>query len=321
MLKNKEGMIRSGWKLLLTIFVLYVSIFVISSLLSLPIFAYFAKSGDYVAKTQYVSERAGAFFSYFTNAIQIILMILVPVLSWTKFSKQPVGAMGLKPFSLHKRELLAGLAAGFVSMTLVFTGIVLSKNAVILSWKPHFSADMIIWLLIFIGVGFAEEIFGRGYIMAILRQTRNKVTILLVSGVIFAMLHSNNPGVGTMAYVNLMLVGLLFAYSFMRSGNIWLCIGYHITWNLFEGLYGFPVSGVGTPSLFEMEYKSNTIWNGGAFGPEGGIFVTIVVLAGIFFVHHYYRNNNYEFLDEVPVKTSGNPELAATKETAGKGRH
>lgn len=305
MIKNKEGKVRSGWKILLTMLIMFASILVVTLIVQLPLIAYLSKTGDYILETRYASERANKIFSYYSKGdmvIQEILMILIPILSFTKFSKQPISNMGLKPIANHKSETIIGLLFGFFSISIVFFGIVFSGNATVTSWKPQFSIGMLGYLVIFIFVGFAEEILGRGYIMSVLRQTKNKVVVVLVSAIIFALLHSGNSGIAVLPYINLMLVGILFSYMYIKSGNIWMSIGYHITWNFFQGFYGFPVSGNGTPSLIQLQYNENTIWNGGVFGPEGGLFVTFVIVIGAFFVHYYYRESDYEFLNETPIE-------------------
>ena len=39
-----------------------------------------------------------------------------------------------------------------------------------------------------------------------------------------------------------------------------------------------PVSGITTPKLYEMTFVGNSILNGGTFGPEGGLIVTMVII-------------------------------------------
>ena len=317
MFKNKEGKVRSGWKILLTMLVVLGFIFAITLVIQIPLIVYLSKTGDYVVETRYATERGNKILSYYSIVsmfIQEILMILIPIISWTKIEKRPIAEMGLKPVGKHKKEAIIGLLFGFVSISLVFVGIVVSGNVVVTSWKPHFSLGMILWFVMFIFVGFAEEIWGRGYIMAVLRQTKSKVAVVIISAVIFALIHSGNSGIDVLPYINLMLVGVLFAYMFIKSGNIWMSIGYHITWNFFQGFYGFPVSGNGTPSLIQMQYKDNTIWNGGVFGPEGGLFVTFAIVLGVIFVHYYYRKSKYEFLDIAPIEDVKEVEFATAKE-------
>ena len=68
-------------------------------------------------------------------------------------------------------------------------------------------------------------------------------------------------------------------------------IGFHIAWNLFEGLvFGFPVSGVdmGT-SLIALQVKGPELWTGGPFGPETGLLGIGGHLVGTIFIILWLR--------------------------------
>ena len=81
-------------------------------------------------------------------------------------------------------------------------------------------------------------------------------------------------------------------------------IGYHITWNYFQGnVFGFKVSGTEVEGMLSTTYSQDNIWNGGAFGPEGGLFVTAIILIGFIVVKLYYKNKKFDFLsmDPTPV--------------------
>ena len=58
-------------------------------------------------------------------------------------------------------------------------------------------------------------------------------------------------------------------YLFMKTKNIWMCIGYHITWNYFQGdIFGFLVSRNVTDSIYTIKTISPNIINGGSFGQK-----------------------------------------------------
>jgi len=49
---------------------------------------------------------------------------------------------------------------------------------------------------------------------------------------------------------------LLFAYAYIRSGQLWLPIGLHMGWNLCEGvIFGFPVSGLDIYQLLRIRVQ------------------------------------------------------------------
>ena len=126
--------------------------------------------------------------------------------------------------------------------------------------------------------------------MTVLKQTGNKWVAIIVSSIIFSVMHSLNPNMSILSYLNLFLVALLFAYMFLKSNNLWLPIGYHITWNYFQGyIFGFQVSGQSTESLYKLNVPVNNIITGGGFGPEGGLVVTFIIIIGYIYMWKFYK--------------------------------
>jgi len=304
MFRNERNQVRSGWKIAAVTAAIVAIIIVISLIVGIVVNIKLLASHDIDLKTLKLTEKGMRVENYMNMVllfIQEVVMIITPIFAWKIIMRSPLSHMGLDSFKRHIKELIIGLSIGAVSISVVFFAIVLSGNAKVESWIPHFSFDTIIYLFLFILVGFAEEIYGRGFIMSTLRQTRSVPVIVIVSSIIFALLHSGNSGIGILPYINLTLVGLFFAYIYLKSGNIWMCIGYHITWNYFQGnVYGFPVSGMDTKGIITTMYEKNNIINGGQFGPEGGLLVTVVILIGFLFVNIFYQNSNYDFLASEP---------------------
>lgn len=314
MFKNKEGKVRSGWKISAVTVVIYAIIMFLGIVAGIVVGIFLISSGDFSYSTMEYSEYGKTIM----NNLNLILMfvqelvfIFTPIIAWKFIMKRPLSNMGIRPIKNHSKELLVGLLFGIVSITIVFCALILSGNAEVDSWRLNFSGDTVIYLLFFISVGFAEEIFGRGFILSTLRQTRNIPVIVIISSVLFAVMHSLNPGIGPIPYLNLTLVGVLFAYIYLKSNNIWMAIGYHITWNYFQGnVFGFKVSGIDTTGLITTLNKNDNILNGGKFGPEGGLFVTAVLLLGFLFVKLYYKNRPFDFLSTEPEVIEQNSESA-----------
>ena len=83
---------------------------------------------------------------------------------------------------------------------------------------------------------------------------------------------------------NLTLFGVFASLYFIKRGSIWGIGAFHSIWNLVQGnFWGLRVSGGATEcSVFRTTMvEGRDIINGGAFGPEGGLAVTVVLLAGI----------------------------------------
>jgi len=305
MFKNREGKVRSGWKIAAMLGSAIGMTILFSIIVRIAASVILMTNGDLNIQTMEYTEHGNQILAN-VNLImmffQDIVMILTAIIAWKFIMKRPLSNMGLTSIKTQRKEFIVGLLFGIVSISVVFIVLVLSGNAEVESLTPHFSVYQLIYLLLFILVGFAEEIVGRGFIMSALRQTRNIPVVIIVSAIIFALMHSFNSGIGIIPYLNLTLVGILWSYIYIKSGNIWMGIGYHITWNYFQGnVFGFKVSGTETVGLISTQYEKNNIFNGGAFGPEGGLFVTAVILLGFLFVRTYYKNIDYNFLSSEPV--------------------
>ena len=59
-------------------------------------------------------------------------------------------------------------------------------------------------------------------------------------------------------------------------------------------IWGFGVSGISVNGLYKVENVTNNIINGGAFGPEGGIIVTIVTCLTFGIVYWFYKEEKID---------------------------
>jgi hypothetical protein len=146
-------------------------------------------------------------------------------------------------------------------------------------WQPvDFSVSIVSWLII----SFNEELAFRGYILQRLAQAWGLPAAVVVSSLIFAMVHVLNPNVQPLAMVSLFVAGLLLACAYLVSRSLWLPIGLHIGWNLAEmHLLGFAGSGAPEPALFRSVVDGPEVMTGGAFGPEGGLVGLAATVLGI----------------------------------------
>lgn len=307
--KNKYDEVRSGYKILLAIlFMLIVGTIAISILMMVVgiIYAVVNSSGGEIDIYELEAFLSGEVGLLLSTSISNIVCIGGCILLWKLFEKKKISEMGLINIKKGYIDLILGLIMGAVAISIVaaillLTGTVKLEGSIT---NPNISPSLFWGLILFITVGFGEEILGRGYIMSVLKQTRNKWVIIIISSLIFAALHLGNNGISLIAFVNLALVGSLFAYMFMKSKNIWMPIGYHITWNYFQGyVWGFGVSGIDINGIYTIKNVNDNVINGGAFGPEGGLIVTLITCLLFFVVHFYYRKSRIEeFIDIIDNK-------------------
>ena len=118
--------------------------------------------------------------------------------------------------------------------------------------------------------------------VSIARRSSLPVAII-ANSLFFAALHLLNSGITVLAFINLTLFGIFASVMFIRRGSIWMVGAVHSIWNFVQGnVFGIKVSGMDIDCmLFESEITDMAIINGGSFGLEGGLAVSVVLIAGI----------------------------------------
>lgn len=210
--------------------------------------------------------------------------------------RRSIRSLGL---ALNRRALIdlgVGILLAAVMMALIFTASWAAGwlRVTGFGWETANPAALLwrsaLWGVLFIAVGFYEELMTRGYILQNLEDGLNTFWAVIISSAIFGLLHVDNPGAGWVAVVGITAAGLMFAYGYLRTRSLWLAIGLHIGWNFFEGVvFGFPVSGLETARFLEIEVAGPAAWTGGAFGPEAGLVMLPALLAGVALIHLYTR--------------------------------
>ncbi len=143
----------------------------------------------------------------------------------------------------------------------------------------------------FVLVAFHEEVVFRGYILNNLMTSMNKYLALSISAIIFALVHGMNPNITILAFINLVLAGLVLGASYIHTKNLWFPIMLHLSWNYFLGpIYGFEVSGLTLETLVHHDVSGNELITGGKFGFEGSIILTFLLVTGFFAIDRFYSN-------------------------------
>ncbi|PKM95908.1 MAG: CPBP family intramembrane metalloprotease domain-containing protein [Firmicutes bacterium HGW-Firmicutes-1] len=265
---NVNNQLRSGWKISLVLTTQITMISVIYVILTFML-------GD-------------APIFLIMGILQSIINITIVLFMWKVFDKKPYSFIGITSIKEGYKQLIIGMFMGIISISFVFVillmmGDIKLENSLI---EPNINPSIVYYFVLFIFVGISEELFSRGYCMTVLKQTNKRWIVLLLPAFVFSVLHINNPNIEFIGLLNIFLIGLLFAYMFIRTCSIWMPIGYHITWNFFQGnVYGFEVSGLEVESIYNGKLVTSNLLNGGLFGPEGGLLVTGIIILGFISVY------------------------------------
>ena len=131
------------------------------------------------------------------------------------------------------------------------------------------------WAALFMLVAVFEECFFRGYLQyTFLRGTGFWWGALLIS-LLFGFGHGTNPGETPVGLFAAAAIGLTLCLSLWYTGSLWWALGFHAAWDWGESyFYGTSDSGMISQGRLMSEHPvGNTLFSGGATGPEGSVFV------------------------------------------------
>ncbi len=210
-------------------------------------------------------------------------IILVTLLFCKLIQKRKVTTVGFRKPDMWK-EYLTGMGIGFGIFTAAVLLCVITGSLKIQGMSPSFSIGIfVLFLLGYLVQGMAEEVLCRGYFLVSVSRRYPLAVGIIANAVLFAALHLLNNGITVLAFINLVLFGVFASVYFVKRGNIWGVGALHSIWNLAQGnVYGIRVSGIQTScSVLSSEMVAGReLINGGDFGLEGGLAVTIVLVVG-----------------------------------------
>ena len=182
------------------------------------------------------------------------------------------------------RPWLSGIVLGLLMAALaVGLGFVASRATVRLTgeWSRYLESlgPMVAFLAL---AALLEELLFRGYPLRRLADALGPAAAVGVFSLGFAAAHLINPNVGPIGVANVALAGVWLSFAFFSPGGMPLAWGLHFGWNAGLGLvFDAPVSGHRlTMPAIEYAPGEHAWIDGGAFGPEGGIVATVVLIAG-----------------------------------------
>lgn len=224
-----------------------------------------------------------------SNALTIVMLftttmtIVVTLLFCKLIQKRKMSSVGFVKKGFLK-EYIIGLLVGFVIFSAAVLLCIVTGSLNITGLSSTFSVG--IFLLFGLGYmiqGMSEEVLCRGYMMISIARRYPLWLAVLLNSLFFSALHLGNSGISVLALVNLTLFGVFASVYFLKRGNIWGIGAIHSIWNFAQGhFYGIKVSGIETSCsvLGSVPTEGRSLINGGAFGLEGGLAVTVVLVLG-----------------------------------------
>ena len=238
----------------------------------------------------------------------------------------PMAALGLPLDGGTAGELFRGTAVG-VALMAVAVAVLAVAGWVSWALEPSFAGfgwAFVEFAAFFLVAAFGEELLVRGYPFQVLAEGVGGAAAIAITSVVFSLLHGLNPEVGTMALVNLGLAGVLMGVAYWKTYSLWFATGVHFGWNWTMSFAAdLPVSGLpmDTPGI-EAAVSGPRLWTGGPFGPEAGLVVTGVTVAGIawlLWTDRVGRSLRIMALDPIPERRRDGDERAESRSSDSEG--
>jgi membrane protease YdiL (CAAX protease family) len=184
-----------------------------------------------------------------------------------------------------RRQLASGCLLGLGMTLLAIMPIAIWTNVTVnilrLSQRTLARTAAVVLVLIFGAL--AEELMFRGYPFQRLTEAIGPAAAIAVFSVLFGAVHLMNPGATLIGLINTVLIGLVLALAYLRTGALWLPWGLHFGWNASLGLlFGLPVSGLRIFNAVDRTSATGAPWlTGGSYGPEASLPAMFAVVVGL----------------------------------------
>ena len=261
-----DGRLRPGWRILAFLAIFYG--IALPVLFGLRALLGFGKSSPWV--------------------IVIIALTATPAVYIARrwIDKKDFASLGLTLGRLAVADLIFGFILSGIMMGLVFValstlGYIGQIEVAVLGWST--ARVLATSLVVMAFVGFWEELVFRGYILQNMAEGLGMKTAVVLSCLLYGLIHAMNPNAGMLSTAIIVLFGFLRIYGYLSTGQLWLSIGMHSGWNFFQAsVFGFAASGHAEDQTLLTHQATAADWlSGGAFGPEASVVTIPVVLIAL----------------------------------------
>ena len=195
------------------------------------------------------------------------------------------------------KEGLLGMVGALLSISLViFTFYLMGYYKVLLINKSIFNVAYL--LIIITSLAAFEEVLFRGIGYRIIEEKLGTNLALIISGLLFGLVHILNTNATIMSIIGAGIGGALAGIMFSMTRRLWLPIFFHTGWNFAQVFYGITVSGI-KGFLINAFYQSSLhgpdVLTGGAFGPENSI-ITIALTLILFIILYRWTCENHRLI-------------------------
>jgi uncharacterized protein len=245
-----------------------------------------------------IGKPASAFiFEFFP-----LLFILIPsLILWKFLDKEKISLFGFATSRIGK-NLLKGAFLGIIWIGLAVIGIYLTCQ-VQTNFNLKMAGGMLLAYFVILLINtIMQEVLCRGYLYKIIEKPFNSLYAVLFTSVFFVLLHPGAINSGFIGIINVFCAGLVFGFTRKMTGNLWMPIAIHITWNFIDSiLLGTSPLGL-YPHLDWLIVQGKDIFTGGKDGLGASLVVVFtfpVIFSILYFdvlkINQKNQHQNYNY--------------------------
>lgn len=238
--------------------------------------------------------KEGADKMFYFVLSETLMLIGIFLSAWIVWHFRGVSLAGLgRSLAIRKKDLLSGISLAIVLYAVGF-GVSLLAGAIEIAGVVFNPSSLLISFVFFLLVAITEEFALRGGVLErMLQGGVNKFWALFLSATLFSLVHIANPNFDFLSFINILLAGILLGSSYIYTRNLCFPIALHWFWNWIQGpVLGYEVSGNKfCDGLLTLYLPETNLINGGAFGFEGSILCTVLMVAGTGVILKMFRKN------------------------------
>lgn len=228
----------------------------------------------------------------FINLITYTLLLFFTILLIKQNTRSKLSEIGINGENGIK-YFCYGSLVGIVMATIVFLLLFFSNSILVEMNENIIYVDIFKVFIVFFVLALGDQILMRNYFLTfftkIMGIRNSTILISFISVLIFLIAKGFKIlDIKTLIFLlNTFLAYILNSLIYYFHGNMWLVVGISTLNNFFETMvFGSKLDILyAINPLFKLRIIENTtILNGGNYGFEGGIFYTILYLAGVLFM-------------------------------------
>jgi membrane protease YdiL (CAAX protease family) len=223
--------------------------------------------------------------------VSLASVVLATWIMLRRVDKLPWSTVGLDRTAASAKQIARGVALGALtigvpSLALLGTHMLRIDTTFPGSWWGEAWRST----LVLLPAAFFEELFIRGYAFAILRRAAGWKLALILTSVVFGILHAANPGADAESILAVTVAGFFLGAIFLVTRSLYAVGAAHFAWNwVMSGAMHIAVSGVPSRDPDYRVVETGPDWlTGGAWGPEGGLAAVMAMFVVLFYLYGRY---------------------------------